>query len=197
MLAGVSRYTASVTAAATKSLPETIIAQLNSSSRADAFEAAKEVWNIDSSSVAKQLIETLKRGRRAFNRAAAAYAMQVVRDAHVTIALESTVRDKSENPKVRGEAAEALAHCHRKSTHNLLLKTLQDPSKEVRFWCAFALGQMRERKAVPILRLLMSDHRQVRGFHSVAKEAAEAIGEIERREPGWRCHWCVRDRRVL
>jgi len=182
-----------VRAATTKSSAETIIAQLNGASRTDAFEAAKEVWNIDGNAVAKQLIETLKRGRRVFNRAAAAYAMQAVRDIRVTMALESTVQNKSEYPDVRGHAAEALAHCHRKSTHNLLLETLRDPSKDVRFWCAFALGQMRERRAVPILRQLMSDQRQVRGFHSVAKEAADAIGEIERRQPGRRCHWCIRD----
>ncbi len=182
-------------AATKKSLPETIVVQLNGASRIDAFEAAKEVWNIDGNTVTKQLIETLKRGRRAFNRAAAAYAMQAVRDTHVTLALESTVRNKSEYPDVRGYAAEALAHCHRKSTHDLLLKTLRDPSKDVRFWCAFALGQMRERRAVPFLRQLLSDQRQVRGFHSVAKEAADAIGEIERNEPGWRCHWCIRERK--
>jgi len=185
----------SVKAVTTKSLTETIIAQLNGASRIDAFEAAKEIWNIDGKAVARQLIETLKRGRRAFNRAAAAYATQAVTDIHVIMALESTVRNKSEYPKVRGQAAEALAHCHRKSTHDLLLEMLRDSSKEVRFWCAFALGQMRERKAVPILRQLMSDRREVRGFHSVAKEAADAISEIERREPGRRCRWCVRHRR--
>ena len=175
-------------------MPETIIAQLNSANRIDAFEAAKEVWNIDGNAVAKQLIETLKRGRRAFNRAAAAYAMQAVSNLQVTIALESTVRNKSEYADVRGHAAEALAHRHRKSTHNLLLKTLQDPSKHVRFWCAFALGEMREKKAVPILRLLLSDQRQVRPFHSVAEEAADAIRQIERREPGRRCPNCARGR---
>jgi len=196
-LADASQYTPSMRAATTKSLQETIIAQLNGASRIDAFEAAKEVWNIDGNAVAKQLIETLKRGRRAFNRAAAAHAMQAVREIHVIMALESTLRNKSEYPDVRGHAAETLAHHHRKATHGLLLKTLMDPSKHVRFWCAFALGQMRERKAVPILRLLMSDQRQVRGFHPVAKEAADAIGEIERRESGRRCHWCVRDRRPL
>lgn len=186
----------SVKAATTKSLTETIIAQLNGASRVDAFEAAKEVWNIDGNAVAKHLIKTLKRGRRAFNRAAAAYAMQAVRDIRVTMALERTVRNKSEYPDVRGEAAEALAHCHGKSTHGLLLRTLRDPSKDARFWCAFALGQMREREAVPFLRQLSRDQREVRGFHSVAKEAADAIVEIERREPGRRCRWCVRYTRL-
>jgi len=173
-------------------LPDTIIAQLNSANRIDAFEAAKQVWDIDGNAVAKQLVETLKRGRRAFNRAAAAYAMHAVSDIHVTIALERTVRNKSEYPDVRGQAAETLALRHRKATHDLLLKTLLDPSKHVRFWCAYSLGQMREKKAVPILRVLLDDPRQVPGFHSVAKEAADAIREIEHAGPGPRCCFCAR-----
>jgi HEAT repeat protein len=121
--------------------------------------------------------------------------MQAVSSPSVINALERTVRNKSENPDVRGHAAETLVHRHRKSTHSLLLKTLQDPSKDVRFWCAFALGQMREKRAVPILRLLLSDHRQVRTFHSVAKEAADAITEIEKHKSGQRCLYCVRSAR--
>jgi HEAT repeat protein len=118
--------------------------------------------------------------------------MQAVSSASVINALERTVRNKSENPDVRGYAAETLAHRHRRSTHNLLIKALQDPSKDVRFWCAFALGQMREKKAVSVLQLLLSDQRLVRGFHSVAKEAADAISEIEQREPKRRCPYCIR-----
>jgi len=173
-------------------VPNTIIARLNGSSRIDAFEAAKQGGNVDGNALAKPLIKVLRIGRRPFNRAAAAYAMQAVSSSSVISALERTVRNVSENPDVRGHAAETLAHRHRKSTHSLLLKTLQDPSRDVRFWCAFALGEMREKQALPILRLLLSDQRHVRGFHSVAKEAADAITEIEKREPGRRCLYCVR-----
>jgi HEAT repeat protein len=190
------RYIPSVRTNLTKSAEKALFGQLNGRNRIDAFEAAKRVWNIDGNAVAKQLIRTLRMGRRAFNRSAAAYAMQAVSSASVINALEKSVRNKSENPDVRGHAAEALAHRHGRSTHDVLIKALQDPTKEVRFWCAFALGQMREKKAVPILQLLLSDQRLVRGFHSVAKEAADAISEIEQREPERRCPYCIRSGRA-
>jgi HEAT repeat protein len=183
------RYIPNVRTSPAKSTQKALIGQLNGRNRIDAFEAAKQVWNIDGNAVAKQLIETLRTGRRPFNRSAAAYAMQAVSSTSVINALERTVRNKSENPDVCGQAAETLAHHHRKSTHTLLIKALQDPSKDVRFWCAFALGQMREKKAVPVLQLLLSDHRLVRGFHSVAKEAAAAISEIEEHVRGGRSCW--------
>ena len=105
---------------------------------------------------------------------------------------------RGENARVRGEAAEALAHHHRRRSHDVLLRGLADSSKEVRFWCAFALGEMAEKRAVPRLRRLVDgDKRTVKGFHSVAKEAADAIANIEtekiehRRKHGG-CVFCVR-----
>jgi hypothetical protein len=48
----------------------------------------------------------------------------------VTLApLEGTVTDAKENPRVRAEAAEELAHAHRRKTHSILLKNLSEPSK--------------------------------------------------------------------
>jgi len=85
--------------------------------------------------------------------------------------IAQAVSDTTENPRVRGEAAEALAHAHRKRSHDVLLKNLADPSKDVRFWCAFALGQMAEKRAIPFLkRLAAIDGRIVKGFHSVARK---------------------------
>jgi len=104
-----------------KSAPNAIIARLNGSSRIDAFEAAKQVWNIDGSALAKPLIKVLRTGRRAFNRAAVAYAMQAASRSSVINTLERAVRKEAENPDVRGHGAETLAHCHRKSTHRLSL----------------------------------------------------------------------------
>lgn len=89
-----------------KSVPNVMIAQLNGSSRIEAFEAAKQVWNTDSKALAKPLVKVLRNGRRPFNRAAAAYAMQAVSSSSVTNALERAVRNESENPAVRGHAAE-------------------------------------------------------------------------------------------
>lgn len=144
----------------------------------------------------RPLIQALKNGRSPFNRAAAAFALQMVTSPRTIKALERVVRNKSESSLVRGEAAEALAHCHRKRSHEVLLAALEDSSKEVRFWCAFSLGEMAEKRALlPLRRLAESDKRTVKGFHSVAKEAADAIENIQsakiahRRRHG--CVFCV------
>ena len=110
-----------------------------------------------------------------------------------TAALESTLSNKSEDTKVRAVAAEALAHRHLRRSHAVLLRNLPDPSREVRFWSAFALGQMREKKALPALRSLAeSDHRVLQGWWAVSKEARDAIAEIERptRRGIRRCTFC-------
>ena len=171
-----------------------IIARLNSRNRIEAFEAAKKIWNIDGNALAKELIQVLRSGRRPFNRAAAAYAMQSVSTPATIAALEQTLRSETEASDVRGHAAEALAHGHRKSTHALMRQYLKDSSKDVRFWCAFALGEMEDVAAIPDLKLLVKDKREVRGFHSVADEAADAIKTIEQRSSGRACPYCVRKR---
>jgi hypothetical protein len=170
---------------------------MNGRNQVDAFEAAKAIWADSDKQLERPLIRTLESGHRPFNRAAAAYAMQVVSSPQTIRALERAVRNKLEHPRVRGEAAEALAHCHRRKSHDVLLEGLRDSSKDVRFWCAFALGEMAEKRAVPALRRLVgSDRRIVKGFHSVAKEASDAIKNIEtekiahRRRNG--CAFCVR-----
>jgi HEAT repeat protein len=174
-----------------------IISRLNGRNQVDAFEAAKAAWEDSDKQLERPLIKTLKNGRRPFNRAAAAFAMQMVTTPRTIRALESAVKDKSERPRVRAEAAESLAHCHRRKSHDVLLTGLSDSSKDVRFWCAFALGEMAEKRAIPSLeRLVASDRRMVRGFHSVAKEAGDAIENIQtekfahRRKNG--CVFCVR-----
>ena len=172
-----------------------IITRLNGRSQLEAFEAAKAIWQDPDSKLERPLLATLRNGHRPFNRAAAAYAMQILRTSKTIIALERTVANKSENGRVRGEAAEALAHGHRKRSHEVLLVGLGDPSKDVRFWCAFALGQMAERRAIAVLTgLVATDKRVVRGWQSVAKEAAAALTDIKAARKDWRrgrCKFCV------
>lgn len=174
-----------------------IVSRLNGRNKVDVFEAAKALWEDSDKRLERPLILTLKSGRRPFNREAAAYAMQIVTTPRTIRALESTVKNKSERPSVRGHAAEALAHCHRRKSHDVLIAGLRDPIKDVRFWCAFALGEMAEKRAVPALKqLAVSDKKVVKGFHSVAKEAADALENIQtekiahRRKKG--CVFCVR-----
>jgi HEAT repeat protein len=183
-----------------------IISRLNGRSQVDAFEAAKAAWD-DAANAAlsrkptnkqleRSLIQTLKHGRRPFNRAAAAYAMQLVSSLRAIRALETVVKNKSERPRVRGEAAEVLTHRHRRKSHDVLLAAVGDSSKELRFWCAFALGEMAEKRAVSALEgLVATDKRVVQGWHSVAKEAADALKNIKAARKDWRrgrCAYCIR-----
>jgi HEAT repeat protein len=175
---------------------QAIISRLNGRNQVGAFEAAKAVWEDSDRRLERHLILTLKNGRRPFNRAAAAYAMQMVTTPRTIRALESVVKNKSERPRVRGEAAEALAHCHRRKSHDVLLRGLSDSSKDVRFWCAFALGETADKRAVSSLeRLAATDKRIVKGFHSVAKEAVDAIESIQKEKVAHRrkngCVFCV------
>jgi HEAT repeat protein len=175
-----------------------ILSQLNGRTQMEAFEAAKDIWEDPDGSLERPLISVLRNGRRPFNRAAAAYAMnQLLKTPRIIRAPERTVMNKSEHPRVRGDAAEALAHGHRERSHGVLLRGLRDPSKDVRFWCAFALGEMAEERAVPILeRLAASDMRIIKGFHSVAKEATDSLQKIHVENTGHRrkngCIFCVR-----
>ncbi len=175
---------------------ESVMVRLNGTNEVEAFEAAKEIWQDADVNLEIPLIRALRGGRRPFNRAAAAFAMQIVSTPKTVRALETVVLNRSERPRVRGEAAEALAHSHRKKSHDVVLRGLLDPSKEVRFWCAFSLGEMAERRALPRLRDLVVDRRVVKGFHSVSKEAIDAIENIERGNVGHRrgsgCVFCRR-----
>ncbi len=184
--------------AMTENDKKAVLAGLKGRTQMLAFEAAMAIWRDPDPSLERPLISVLARGGRPLNRAAAAFAIQILKTQRGVKALERSVKNKSEHPRVRGEAAEALAHGHRKMSHDVLLKGLGDPSKNVRFWCAFALGEMAERRAVPALKgLAATDKRIVKGFHSVAKEAADAIHNIQKNDKGRRsrgsCVFCIRD----
>ena len=155
---------------------------LNSGSLLEANSAAVSILQSPDPLLVPGILRVLRRGRRLGNRAEAAYALRFMDGVEGTTTLERIVSDRSENPHLRAFVAETLAHRHRPSSHAVLLRNLTDSSREVRFWCAFALGQMRERKSLPILKSLAeSDHRVVRGWWAVSKEAKDAIRNINRK----------------
>jgi HEAT repeat protein len=88
------------------------------------------------------------------------------------------VNDK-ELPGIRGQAAESLGMLEYKKALPQLLKALEDSEIEVRFWAAFALGQIGDHTSIPHLqRLAAKDKSTLRGWWSVAKEAKDAIANI-------------------
>jgi hypothetical protein len=178
----------------------TPLERLNGTSSIEAYEGAKEILQKDDPRVMRAVIEVLLRGHRVLNRAAAAYALNLMHDKAAVLALEKTVANKREHPKVRGQAAESLAHNHRVKSHDILRANLNDPSKEVRFWCAYSLAQMADEGALGHLKTLAEeDYRVVKGFWSISKEAKWAIREIrkemtERKRRRKLCLFCSKKR---
>jgi hypothetical protein len=167
------------------------IACIAGNSEVAAFDAAKHIrFHIDARMFAP-LTRILEHGRRAMNRAAAAYALAEVSDARVIAMLERTVANKLEDPKVRGYAAEALAHQHRQESHRVLLNNITDGCEEVRFWCAFAIGEMTGMDTLPLLESLSRKDakRGPRSLHR-AHTGTGVIGGIQQKL-GSTCQFCI------
>ncbi len=171
---------------------KSVVSQLGGRSRSLANEAAHEIFADPDQALVQPVIAILKQGRRVFNRGEAAYALGVLQGDKRTLALERTLNDKDENIRVRSFAAESLVLGHREETHSVLLRNLQGPSKEIRFWCAYALGEIGEKKALSTLKWLAEkDHRVVKGWWAVSKEAQDAIRAIKKNRKR-QCIFCVR-----
>jgi len=112
----------------------------------------------------------------------AALELGWLRDGRAYRRLVHALADRAEHPGVRGAAAEALATAPRRRAEAPLLAALSDPSAEVRFWAAFALGQLRSRRALAKLkRLAATDAARVPGWGTVRREAATAVEYISGR----------------
>jgi len=178
----------------------TPLERLNGRSSIEAYEGAKEILQRGDPKIVSPVINILLHGHRVLNRAAAAYALELSHSKAAILALEKAIANKREHPKVRGQAAEKLAFNHRAKSHDILRANLNDPSKEVRFWCAYSLAEMADEDAlVPLKRLAEEDHRVVKGFWSVSKEAKWAIREIrkemrERKRRRKPCLYCSKMR---
>lgn len=101
----------------------TPLERLNGRSSMEVYEGAKEIWEKDAPNTIRSVINTLHHGARVLNRAAAAYALNLMHGKASIAALERSVDNKLEHPKVRGQAAESLAHNHRRSRTAFSVKT--------------------------------------------------------------------------
>lgn len=128
-------------------------------------------------------------------RRAAAYALGWIdlglQPRQVTEALVSALKNRRNPPALRGQAAESVASILGvpKTTGGAprvlptveatLINSLADHSPEVRFWCAYALGVLRCKAAIPALRRLARHDRAVLpGWWRVSLEAKDALTMI-------------------
>jgi HEAT repeat protein len=102
-------------------------------------------------------------------------------------ALCRRLTDPAEDDEVRGFSAEALGHVLAYGPRSVkplgvLRAALTDPSPDVRFWAAFALGQAGDISDVARLQQLEADGTEVFGGATVADEARDSIEQIRARE---------------
>lgn len=115
-------------------------------------------------------------------RRAAVYALGTLGAAPEVAALARVVANPNETNHVRGAAAEALADLREDAARPVLRHLLVDPSAEVRYWAAFALGEIGSVEELTALATLAGgDSGQAENGRMVSDEAAEAIARIESR----------------
>lgn len=109
----------------------------------------------------------------------AAYALGQIRNKRAIAALLEVLGDRALPGAVRGMAAEHLPASFTWDAVPDLITGLRDPTPEVRFWCAYGMGFLRIRSALPRLRRLAADdYARVPGWWTVKREAWWAIKQI-------------------
>src|SRR5260370_20044010 len=158
-----------------------LLRTIEKGTREDIWEAAKQLESLGVE-ITSSLIRLVENAEGAEARAAAAYVLGWGRHASARASLEQVLRNTEEQVFVRGQAAEALAYIQNKDSVDVLLSQLEDAHPGVKYWCIFALGQIADAKAIPVLKRLSENiGDQSYETHSLRSEALDAIAEIDRR----------------
>lgn len=156
-----------------------LIAALDSSATQVVQEAAKSLGLIRSKKALQPLIAVLQRSENPDQQEAAAYGLGILGDKRVIGTLVRTLENPEVSPQVRGYCAEALVNLGDPTASFTLLATLDDPAVEVRFWSVYALGELKEQRAIPKLEhLAKTDQAELPGWGTVSAEAAESLALI-------------------
>jgi HEAT repeat protein len=93
--------------------------------------------------------------------------------------LRSAATDRASEASVRGHAIEALGRLRAQEAVPDLIALLDDPSAELRYWAAYALGQIGDPTSIPALERMASvDDAVLRTGFSLREEALEALENI-------------------
>ncbi|HLK88362.1 MAG TPA: HEAT repeat domain-containing protein [Polyangia bacterium] len=146
------------------------------------IEAAKSLGTLAAPDTIPELVRALTEEGEPDVRSAIAAALGLTGDERAVDPLLAKLGDTSEQAAVRGAAAEALTGPRSPRAVDPLIAALADPEAEVRFWAAFALGQLGDERAIPALeQLARSDTAVLEGWGRISDEASEAISEIRAR----------------
>ena len=149
------------------------------------WEAAKSLVILlrNGSKATRKLKQALLHGRSPHNRAAAAYVFGLTGNTS-SIPLLVKVLEGSDTPEVRSHVAEALGNIGDANTSGSLIPALSDPSPQVRFSAAYALGELgNERAIAPLKRLASAKSTPSSKSGSVKAQARRSIRRIRRRSP--------------
>lgn len=130
-----------------------------------------------------QLLRSLTAGDNAETRAAAAYVLGFVRCATARIPLEEILKNSKQDSRLRGHAAEALGYIADPRSQPVLLDHFLEGDDRVRYWCAFALGELADLGILPTLEKAAQDGSDVQPIDglSLRDEVLEAISKIKKR----------------
>lgn len=142
-------------------------------------EAARALGSLAHAAAIDPLARALRHDLDTNVRAAAAWALGLIGDAGGIDPLLAALDDGDEDPAVRGHAAEALTGPRDSRVIPHLIAGLADRSPEVRYWCAFAAGELGAIEALPALEHLAATDRTTAANHGpIADEARAAIALI-------------------
>lgn len=161
---------------------------LGSGRRSLWMQAAVPLSMVGTVNVVSTLMGMMRRDSEPVRREASAYALGYISPggaARAVIEALVSVLDGHDIPRVRAQAAESLAQLLRfrrgrlrASSERVLIQHLSDADADVRFWCAYAVGELRTKAAVSSLRQLANDRTVVPGWWSVGVEARDALEVI-------------------
>ena len=152
--------------------------------RADLWETALTIENLDDATVLLPLIRALEdanlQRRHAAARALGWNRMSGSREAR---ALVRILTDAAQPQFIRAEAAESLAYLYYVPSIPALISALSDPDADIRFWSVFALGSIghgvheADRHVVSALEARLADDAVPSGnWWSIAREALAMLG---------------------
>ena len=132
-------------------------------------------------SVLTRLLSVLSIDVEADLRRSALRAVGAVDHKRATRAILNILENESEDPFVRGEAAETLGTLNDSKAVEPLIRCLNSNEGEVRFWSAFALGSIADRRALPFLvKRAAIETAEIAVWGSIRKEILWASKEIRR-----------------
>jgi HEAT repeat protein len=146
------------------------------------WEAAKALIRLRAENAAPNLVRVLRQGNSS-QQSAAAYVLGWLGVSNTAPALQAAALNPNLAVEARGHAAEALGVMEAREAVPDLITLLSDASPEVRYWAAYALGQIGDPGSISSLERMASvDVAVLPHDRSLKQEALDALAAIRARD---------------